>query len=317
MKKQSLILSLFMLVALPCWGQSERIAFRHLEFGATIGNAGIGFDFAAPITADLRLRTGFSFTPHIKTRGSLDVCLNGEVIAPVYDETGYRTDRMGKLIEMMESFTGYKMEEQVDFYTEPTMWNGKILVDWFPFEQKTWHLTAGIYLGPSEVAYACNEDYEMHTLTGLGIYNGLYDRIMEGKPILTVGDQQINFPADYVQKVQNYGAISLPAGKKNGGSFYDFCPGSSGLSEATVSTNPIRPFLGGGFTYWFEKEQRTSVSLDCGLLFWGTPDIIDANGVDLVNDVVEVTGELGRWVDRYASHSVMPMLELRISRRLF
>lgn len=312
------LILLLSLAHLALWAQDGRQSFRHFEIGVTAGTPGLGVDFAMPVSEAFRLRAGFSAMPHVQTSGSLDVLLNGQLVVPSYSDDGSRTDHMGKLFEMMESFTGYQMDEKIGVYHKPTMWNGKVLVDWFPFSGRSLHFTAGVYMGPSDVATICNNPDEMHTLTGLSIYNGMYEKIMAGEPILTVGGTTVNFPSRLKDKVVEYGRMSVPAGTLADGSSFSFEPGPDGLVEANVRTRWIRPYVGAGYTCWFDKAHRTSLAIDLGCMFWGgKPSIITATGEDLAAEVHDVPGDLGRWVDFYSSLRVMPVAELRISRRLF
>lgn len=311
----SLLLSL---VFLASWGQDERFCFNHLEFGGGVGTTGFGFDLTTPIDESINLRAGVSFLPHIKFSGSHEVFLNGEPVVPTFGTEGERTDRMGKLLELMESFTGYQMDEEIGIYMKPTMWNFNVLVDWFPFEMNDWHFTAGFYLGPSEIARICNNPDEMHTLTGMGIYNGMYNKIMAGEPILSVGGQKVEFPGQLTDRVTNYGMMSIPVGEKNDGSSYSFNPGPDGMVKSFVKTNWFRPYVGCGYTCWFDLEHRTSFAVDLGMLIWGgKPSIKTADGTDFSRDMRSMTGDVGRWVNFYSTWTVMPVLEIRFRRRLF
>lgn len=318
MRRNLFLILLSSLVSLASWGQDERFCFNHLEFGAGVGTTGIGFDFSTPLTEDINLRTGISFVPHLKFTGSHDVFLNGEPVVPTFGEDGERTDRMGKLLELMQSFTGYQMDQEIGMYMKPTMWNFNILVDWYPFEVNYWHFTAGLYMGPSEIARICNNPEEMHTLTGMGIYNGMYNKIMAGEPILSIGGQTVEFPDRLTDRVRDYGIMSIPVGEKSDGSSFSFEPGPDGMVKTLVKTNWIRPYLGCGYTCWFDLEHRTSFSIDFGMLIWGgKPSIKAADGTDFARDMRNMTGDVGRWVDFYSTWTVMPVLEIRFRRRLF
>lgn len=316
--RRTIVILTLSVVSLASWGQDWQSSFRHLEVGATAGNVGIGFDVATPLCEGFRLRAGFAFMPHTETAGSNDLYLGGEpATLTTSTEDLALTDHFAKLTELMSSFTGYQMDTQIDFLHEPTMWNGRILVDWEVPRFDGFHVTAGLYLGPSEVSHVCNRDYEMHTLTGMGIYQGIYERALAGKPIITIGTQSVSLPEEYMDKVLGYGALTIPAGTMNDGSVFSFGPGTTGLAEARVRTNWLRPYVGLGYTCQLGPEQRTSLSCDLGLMYWGTPRITTSAGVDMVHDVREVTGELGRWYRSYASKAVKPVIELRVSHRLF
>ena len=53
-------------------------------------------------------------------------------------------------------------------------------------------------------------------------------------------------------------------------------------------------------------------------MFWGgTPKVVTHDGTDLVNDVDNVRGKVGDYVEIIKKFKVFPVLNLRITRRLF
>jgi hypothetical protein len=60
------------------------------------------------------------------------------------------------------------------------------------------------------------------------------------------------------------------------------------------------------------------VSFDCGAMFWGgTPKVVTHDGTDLINDVENVRGKVGDYIDIIKQVKVFPVVNLRISYRLF
>ena len=67
-----------------------------------------------------------------------------------------------------------------------------------------------------------------------------------------------------------------------------------------------------------KNDPSWQVSFDCGALFWGgTPRIVTHDGTDLVNDVENVRGKVGDYVDIVKKFKVFPVLNLRITKRIF
>ena len=53
-------------------------------------------------------------------------------------------------------------------------------------------------------------------------------------------------------------------------------------------------------------------------MFWGgTPDIITHDGTHLSKDVINIGGKVGDYVDLIKGVKAFPVLNLRITRRLF
>ena len=60
------------------------------------------------------------------------------------------------------------------------------------------------------------------------------------------------------------------------------------------------------------------VSFDCGAMFWGgTPDLYMHDGINLIEDVERVSGQVGTYVDLFKAFKVFPVLSFRITKRIF
>ena len=67
-----------------------------------------------------------------------------------------------------------------------------------------------------------------------------------------------------------------------------------------------------------KNDDRYNISFDAGLMFWGgTPDIITHDGTNLSKDVINIGGKVGDYVDLIKGVKAFPVLNLRITRRLF
>ena len=304
-----------MVSSFALWAQGETF---HLYFGADAGTTGVGGELIAAIGSHFAVRAGVTVTPRLYTDHELDVQLNGQPVEATYDASGNRNDHMGRVMEFMQSFTGLTVKEHVNAHSTPSMLNGRVIADWYPLCQRSWHVSAGCFFGPAVVARFSNVNADMDALTAIGIYNGIYDRAIAGEPVISFGSTTISFPSEYTNHLANYGQLTIASGTMKDGSYLDFGPGPDGMVRAQVRVNTIRPYLGCGYEHGFGQQKRTTLSLDLGCLFWGgKPRIMTGNGVDLARDVESLTGDLKDWVDTYKSLSVYPVLEIRITRRLF
>ena len=67
-----------------------------------------------------------------------------------------------------------------------------------------------------------------------------------------------------------------------------------------------------------EKNDGMKIELDAGLMFWGgTPEIITHDGTDLAKDVENIGGKVGRYVRYVKALKVYPVINLKVSFRLF
>lgn len=106
----------------------------HLSVGIEVGSPGIGVDAATTLGTHFQLRGGITVMPSIK--------FSNELMAEYQyfnDDYGYYTDYVD-----VEAKTGFV--------------NGKLLVDFFPSRNSSFHLTVGAYFGGSKIAEAYNEE---------------------------------------------------------------------------------------------------------------------------------------------------------------
>jgi hypothetical protein len=287
---------------------------NHLDFGVTLGTTGIGMDLASPIGNNIQIRTGFAFMPHFNH--TMHFGIEG------YNDNGVLTEtNFDRLAELMKGFTGYNIDSQIDMIGQPTYYNFKLLVDIFPFHNKKWHFTSGFYIGPSTIANAFNTTEDMPTLLAVGIYNNLYDFVKDEKYI----DQPVY--GDYYldptlgdalkEKMTGYGRMGIYIGDKTDGTPYMMEPGSDGMVKTKVKVNSFKPYIGFGYGNAKTNNKQYNISFDCGIMFWGgTPQIITHDRTDLA-DLASVNGKVGEYVNVIKVFKVFPVINLKISHRIF
>lgn len=329
--------------------------FKHFDVGVNAGTSGIGLDVSTNIGDYVRLRTGFTYMPRIELTSTFGVQVGEESPKAEYDpETGKRTDRLGRMIEYMHDLTGMDIDENVDMLYKPTFYNTKFLVDVYPFTNKKWHLTAGFYWGTKEIGRAINSIADARTLAGVSMYNYIYDKVIEGNPNI-FGDL-VSITPDVLDKIspkfKNAGRMGVNVGTythdiygqvpvldewgypmyddddnpmyENGiihakGSYYLLTPDpTDGAVKCYAYTNRFKPYVGFGYSGAISKDGLWNLDLDGGILFWGgSPNIYTHDGTNLTKDIENIGGKVGRYVDGVAAFKVFPVLEVRISRRIF
>lgn len=329
----------------------EHDIFQHLDVSVTAGTTGIGFDVASPVTEWAQLRLGYEFMPRFTKRMSFDMTINGQP-AKSYDEEGNRQEtRFDKLKDFLYSFTGFDIEDHADMIGKPTINNFKMLVDVFPFQNdKRWHFTAGFYWGPSKFAEAVNSTEAMVSLVSAGIYNKMYESAKTGAPLISFDPEQfptlagvgIEMPAEVRAKFIQYGDMGFVVGYfshdiynpdgsvlKSKSMPYIVEPDEDGMVRVTASSNSFKPYFGFGYGgNLLKKRDDWKISFDCGAMFWGgTPDLIIHHGLKLSNgkyrdisltdDVENISGQVGTYVDLFNAFKVFPVVSLRITKRIF
>lgn len=297
----------------------EHNILQHLDVSITLGTTGVGFDLASPIGDYLQVRAGYAFMPRFHHNMSF-----GVQVGETYDDAVFN-----RLAFMMESFTGYRVDNKIEMIGEPTFNNAKLLVDVFPFKNnKHWHFTAGVYWGPSQIAEAYNRTEDMPSLLGVGIYNHMYEKAIVREPLVSfdLNGNIFSFPDDPEIKDEikdillSYGRMGVRVGNHvSDGSPYLVEPDENSMVKAKVKTNALKPYLGFGYGGRLIKNNDDyKISFDCGAMFWGgTPSILTHDGTDLAKDVRDIGGKVGTYVDLIKGVKVFPILNVRLTKTIF
>jgi hypothetical protein len=244
---------------------------------------------------------------------------------------------------MMKGFSGYDVDDHVDMLGKPTMNNFKLLLDVFPFKNnKHWHFTAGFYWGPSQFAKADNTTEAMTSLLAVGIYNRMYERAEKRYPLMDWEDMGFSeeiidkyhlniIPSDLYAQILDYGRLGFTLGtfthdftddngvERKAGERYNMEPGTDGMIHVKAKSNSFKPYLGFGYGGNMVKGRDDwKISFDAGVWIWGgSPKVYTHDGIDLINDVENIGGQVGDYVKTFKAFKVYPVLNLRITKRIF
>ena len=316
------------------------------------GTTGIGIDLASPIGEYFQLRAGFDYMPRFTAKMKFDVMI-GDQPARQYDANGNRIETsFDRMQVMLHDFTGVTADDHVDMIGKPTMNNVKLLLDFFPFKNnKHWHVTAGFYWGPSKFAEAVNSTESMNSLIALSIYNNLYDKSY----IHINGDENGNHPPQYIlqvpdpddpdgkmmpvsldpqieQRILAFGRMGFHLGDyardiydSNGnllhakGDPYIMEGDDNNMVKVTAKSNSFKPYLGIGYRGRLVKNRDDwKISVDAGVMFWGgKPDLYLHDGINLTEDITNIKGQVGDYVDLFKKFTVFPNLSVRFTKTLF
>ena len=295
--------------------QSMKTApFSKLDIALTGGTTGIGIDFATPLNNSFRLRGGFTFMPHFEYDMDFPISV-GDEDKRKFDANGNPLEtKFEKLAGMLESITGMKVNDTFNMTGEPNFYNFKLLLDIYPLKDKHWHITAGVYAGSSNIGKAVNTIDDAPTLLAVNMYNQMYDKAVNDLPVLDWGDYCI-----YMPKLVEYGRMGAYVGKKNDGSIYKLEPNKDNMVKADMKVDNIKPYIGFGYgNSMMDNDRKYNVSMECGVLFWGgVPNVVMHDGTDITRGFRKVWGKQGDYVDIVKEFKVFPVLNIRVSRRLF
>jgi hypothetical protein len=103
------------------------------------------------------------------------------------------------------------------------------------------------------------------------------------------------------------------------GDAYMIEPDERSMVTVDMKVNSFKPYVGIGYDGRLLKTtDRVKIGFDAGLMFWGgTPHLTTHDGTDLIHDVENVPGKVGDYADIIRKANVYPMVNARLSFRLF
>lgn len=303
----------------------EDAFFNHLYIAGTAGTTGLGVEISMPVSRFLDVRLGGTFMPKFHHNMTFTAQLgDGDQMT----EDGLET-RFERMAGMLEDLVGQPVDDKVEMVVTPRMNQLKLMADIKPFKDKRWHVSAGFYYGKSRIARAKNVSKEVSSLFAINLYNRLYDN----GGVLTNG---IALPPDIMHLLLSFGRAGFHTGnyandvmaydeeydewyvEHEKGSAYLMSASSDNTVYADGFVSRFRPFVGFGFNGNLSKDGRWQLGFDAGVMFWGgAPRLIDHSGVDLMYDVKDIEGQVGDYVDLARHAKAFPVLELKLSHRLF
>lgn len=163
------------------------------------------------------------------------------------------------------------------------MVNGKVLINVYPFPVTSLHVTAGAYFGQGSIIEVYN--------TGTEIYE-INNDIKEANETLGLSQEE----------------TSVKIGD------YKLDPDPKGNVKATLKTNGFKPYVGLGIGRAVPKK-RLNFKCDLGVVFWGTPEVVDHNNVSLSKQ--DWDGKDGGAFRIISKFKVYPVLNFRLAGRIF
>lgn len=308
-------------------GDEYKNKFNHLDVAITTGTTGIGAEVAMPASDMVQIRAGFAVMPSFKTDMNFRIGMKND---PEKDKNGNKiVTKFEQMSGLFKQLTGYEIDRNIKMHGRPTFYNAKVLVDVFPFQNKKWFVTAGFYYGNEQIAKAYNAYEDMSSMVAVGMYNHIHDCIVAGEPIVQTSMGGLEFliwynPQDeddqkIIKKFEKNGRIGAHLGDFDDGSPYYCYPNENAMMEVRIKANRFKPYLGFGYGTEVPKTDKLyNFAFECGFMAWGgTPKVLTHDGVDLAKDVKGIRGDVGSYVRFFKGFKVFPVLNLRISRRIF
>lgn len=267
---------------------NEKNILNHMDLGISVGTTGIGIDLAVPVTNYARIRAGYSYMPPIKLHSNFPIETTGGGKASSFvgkistinemlansgveiNSSSFETER-----ELMRAFENgeLKARDYVAMALKPNMHQFKFLVDVMPFKHnKHWSVTAGFFVGSSNVGEAFNRDEETLLLKAVNLYNNRYykEYVENGFSLKYVDDDGtpkapgIN---DLTGFVKRNGLAGFPLGYFADGKKAMMIPGEDNTVRASLEVNKFRPYVGIGYNTHLSRNKKWNLNVDAGVLF--------------------------------------------------
>lgn len=221
--------------------ENSRVSFMdHLSVSVEAGTTGLGFEVATTLHPNFMLRAGFVMLPPFSTEDA------------VIDNTFYFNSLVDKMPEIKTELENKKLptnsnefNDKISMTDKFKLYNGKILIDYYPITKRRFHITAGIYFG--------------------------------GKNIITSTGQLPSEFMEAVHVINKYLPVNaqfLPAILRDD-MFIQYCyaeASPTGRINYSRQINPIRPYvgIGGGRAI---PNKRIGCQFDIGVIFQGKQKI--------------------------------------------
>ena len=272
------IVSLCVIIA--CFSVAAQDGSKRLAIGVELlSTTGFGLELATPLHSKLNLRGGISMLPlpsfEISRIIELDQNMRSN-LQQAFDLPQVQAALTPPLPNSVD-----KINTEIDLSAKLGLFNGKILLDFYPMESSGFHLTGGFYIGKKKLV-------------------NVEGTMREANVILDM----LTVVRDESQKLgQNHDYINHPLIEG-----HDLTVGDLGKGiDAALSINTIKPYIGLGFGRTVPRR-FFGASFELGAIFQGAPKITsdDQKIQKLIDD------ELGGITDILKKFSIYPVLSLKL-----
>ena len=326
-------------------------AWSHLDLSLTTGSTGLGLDVSMPISNVFSVRGGYAFMPHFThtMHFGVEVGDDPDLSQQRFDKLaglleGLTSNKVDNVVDVVGKPTYWNWKLMVDMkpfrnkhwhLTAGVYYGSREVAQAVnAIEEMPSLMAVSIY---NTMYYRVQNGDPMMVVGEMAFdIPEIRDKINEwGKMSILIGEYSHDVP--YKEDVVNSKGEFIddeyyPAGtyvyhrandpddpQYRTGDPYRVVPDENSMVKAWAYANRLKPYLGFGYGgRLLKNDDSWQVSFDCGAMFWGgVPEIIMHDGTDLVNDVQNVRGKVGDYVDIIKKIKFFPVLNLRITKRLF
>ena len=286
--------------------------FSSVELAANIGTTGIGLELATPITKWTKLRAGADWMPpfSIPMNFGMESYVDGQV-----------NDKFETIQDLMYQISGMTLDKDIRMKSTPTMTTFRLLLDVYPFRNRHWHLTAGFFAGGNCMGKSKNVMEEMPSLLAVNMYDRMYKEVTADDYIDKVLDEpffgdiylDIEVAMELQEKMLSMGQLGVHVGDHKDGTPYMMMPDEEGTVSAKAKVNSFRPYLGFGYGGALTPDGKWQVSFDAGVQFWGGVPKVTTHDGTVLNDLVNLRGKVGDYMNLMKAIPVYPTIDFRVA----
>ncbi|MDE6192403.1 MAG: hypothetical protein K2M83_00240 [Muribaculaceae bacterium] len=286
--------------------------FNSIELAANIGTTGLGLEVASPITKWTKLRAGVDWMPPISipmTFG-MESYVDGQV-----------NDKFETIQDLMYQMSGMTLDKEIRMKSTPTMTTFRLMLDIYPFRNRHWHVTAGFFVGGNSIGKSKNIMEEMPSLLAVNMYDRMYKEVTADDYIDKVLDEpffgdfylDLEVAMDLQEKMLSMGQLGVHVGDHKDGTPYMMMPDEDGTVSAKAKVNRFRPYVGFGYGGALTPDGKWQVGFDAGIQIWGGVPKVTTHDGTVLNDLVNLRGKVGTYMDLMKAIPVYPTIDFRIS----
>ncbi len=287
--------------------------FNKLELAANIGTTGLGLEVASPITQWAKLRAGVDWMPpfSIPMTFGMESYVDGQL-----------NDKFETIQDLMYQMSGMTLDKEIRMKSTPTMTTFRLLVDVYPFKNnRHWHFTAGFFVGGNSIGKSVNVMEEMPSLLAVNMYDRMYKEVTADDYLDKVldepffGDFYLDFEVamELQEKLLSMGQLGVHVGDHKDGTPYMMMPDEEGMVRAWAKVNRFRPYLGFGYGGSLTPDGKWQASFDAGVQFWGGAPKVTTHDGTVLNDLVDLRGKVGDYMNLMKAIPVYPTIDFRLS----
>ncbi len=286
--KKTITLMAFLAIVTSSFGQSmvsnEPVKpFHHLSTAIEIGTFGVGIQLATPLSERFALRAGYLFIPTFEPNTTASFEINDvERMNNIINDPQYHKVK-DELIQKGLPTNAYDLPRSTTAYGEFGLSNGKILLDFFPIRNHSFHITAGVYIGKSRLVKA---------------HGGIPDVIADVDGVLDKYKDELGYTYDN----------SLTFGGT------EFEPRELRYISVQGEVNAVKPYLGIGFGRPI-PNRRIGVQVEIGAIYMGKMTIVGNTQklTDAIYNELRANDS-----EKYLSYaSIYPMISFKLVGKLF